>query len=249
MKALSEAEILKIWEIGMTQHPVDRALTILRLVFPDHSHRELASLSIGQRDRYLLSVHEQTFGDHLDGYTDCPQCSERLEFTCSTQDLQLSPNLQEISPNLQENTLTILLGSLEMHYRLPNSQDLAMLVSSNSLETAYELLVDQCLLKAKRADVEITTDELTIEEKDHLAEAIAQADPQAEILLDFSCPACRNSWQELFDIVSFLWAEISSQAQRLLREVHLLALAYGWSEREILALSPTRRRVYLELAS
>jgi hypothetical protein len=32
-------------------------------------------------------------------------------------------------------------------------------------------------------------------------------------------------------------------------DVHALASAYGWSEREILALSDTRRRLYLEMVS
>jgi hypothetical protein len=34
-----------------------------------------------------------------------------------------------------------------------------------------------------------------------------------------------------------------------LLEVHQLARAYGWSERETLALTPRRRRRYLELVS
>jgi hypothetical protein len=35
----------------------------------------------------------------------------------------------------------------------------------------------------------------------------------------------------------------------LLREIEALARAYGWSEREILDLSPQRRHTYLELVS
>jgi len=50
-----------------------------------------------------------------------------------------------------------------------------------------------------------------------------------------------------FDILTYLWSEIEDWAQRLLLEVHTLALAYGWSERDILAMSPRRRRLYLEM--
>ncbi|MEM6398644.1 MAG: phage baseplate protein [Cyanobacteria bacterium P01_D01_bin.116] len=242
MKVLSEVEILNIWEIGSRQHPVDRALTILRWVFPEQSRQELATLSIGERDKYLLSVREQTFGDRLYGYTECPQCSERLEFTYSTQDLQLPENSQE-------TVLTVIIEQLEMCFRLPNSQDLAVVVSSNSMETAYQSLVTRCLLEVKRAGIAVGADNLSVEEIEQLATAIAKADPQAEILLDFDCPACGYNWQEILDIITFLWTEISVQAQRLLREVHLLASAYGWSEREILSLSPTRRQLYLELVS
>ena len=59
----------------------------------------------------------------------------------------------------------------------------------------------------------------------------------------------RASWQLTLDIVSFLWSEISSLAKRHLREVHTLAWAYGWSEADILAMSPARRQFYLESVS
>jgi hypothetical protein len=44
-----------------------------------------------------------------------------------------------------------------------------------------------------------------------------------------------------------LWREIESMAGRLLRDVHALASAYGWHEKDILALSPVRRQFYLTL--
>ena len=68
------------------------------------------------------------------------------------------------------------------------------------------------------------------------------ADPMADIHLALNCPSCEHKWEAPFDIVAFLWREISAAARRLLREVHTLASAYGWTETEILALSPARRR-------
>ena len=72
-------------------------------------------------------------------------------------------------------------------------------------------------------------------------------DPQAEVLLDLTCPACGASWQTVFDIAAYFWAELTAEAKRLLREVDALARAYGWREVDILALSPGRRQAYLEL--
>lgn len=40
---------------------------------------------------------------------------------------------------------------------------------------------------------------------------------------------------------------MKSRASRLLREVHALARAYHWSERELLALPLPRRTAYLQL--
>ena len=76
---------------------------------------------------------------------------------------------------------------------------------------------------------------------------LAEHDSSAEIELTMNCPACRNHWQLLFDIMTFLWREITVQAKRLLRDIHILARAYGWSERDILAMSATRRHLYLEM--
>ena len=75
--------------------------------------------------------------------------------------------------------------------------------------------------------------------------AIAEADPNAEILLNLTCPACGERFQELFDIVTHLWDEISAYAKDIAYETHLLARYYGWSEREILAMSEHRRQTYL----
>jgi hypothetical protein len=50
-------------------------------------------------------------------------------------------------------------------------------------------------------------------------------------------------------VVSFFWMEVESWAYRILRQVHALASAYGWSEGDILAMSPWRRQFYLEMVS
>ena len=90
--------------------------------------------------------------------------------------------------------------------------------------------------------------ELTPEEVGGLAKAREEHDPQAEVVLTFTCPACQHGWQALFDVGTFFWTEVASAARRLLREVDALARAYGWSEAAILALSPARRQAYMEMA-
>ncbi len=78
---------------------------------------------------------------------------------------------------------------------------------------------------------------------------LAKTDPQAETLIDLTCPACGHGWTVALDIGSFLWTRWNALAKRLLREVHVLARAYGWREPDILALSWIRRQAYLEMAS
>jgi citrate lyase gamma subunit len=90
--------------------------------------------------------------------------------------------------------------------------------------------------------------ELPAEAIDAAVARMAEADPQADVQLDLTCPACGHRWLALFDIVPFLWSEINAWAQRTLQDVHRLASAYGWREADVLALTPWRRQVYLEMA-
>jgi len=77
--------------------------------------------------------------------------------------------------------------------------------------------------------------------------AIEAADPQAHLVFDLQCAECGHAWKETFDIGSFLWAELEDLAVRTLHDVHALATAYGWTEEQILALSPARRALYLSM--
>ncbi|MHC4352435.1 MAG: phage baseplate protein, partial [Planctomycetota bacterium] len=60
---------------------------------------------------------------------------------------------------------------------------------------------------------------------------------------------CRHKWQKVFDIVTFLWEEISLHAKGLLQEVHSIASVYGWREDDILSMSSARRQYYLHMVT
>jgi hypothetical protein len=244
MRPLSPHHLLQIWEIGQSQHPIDRALTLLTFACPEKTVDELVSFSIGQRDAYLLTLRELTFGSKLNGFAECPQCRDRLEFTLNVADIRVIESMAGVQ---QEYTLTS--GELDLQFRLPNSRDLAAIVGYQQVGAASALLAKRCLLQAMREGVPVAWDELPAGAIVQLSKKMAECDPQAEILLDLNCPSCSHSWQVLFDIVSFFWSELSAQAKRLLHEVHLLARFYGWREADILSMSAVRRQFYLDLAS
>ena len=82
------------------------------------------------------------------------------------------------------------------------------------------------------------------------AEALRRFDEMhaaAELTCAVECPGCGARELLDFDIARFLWAEVRAAARRLLAEVHELASAYGWSERDITTMSPARRYAYLEM--
>jgi hypothetical protein len=243
MRALSASEMIAIWERGAAQHPVDRALTLLEACCGEPRER-LAQASIGQRDALLLLVHQQLFGDVLQAFAECPQCRERLEYSLSTREIAARSQTGGID---SESHLSFVDGGMQVQLRLPNSFDLGAVAASTDMATARRLLAERCVIEMTRERKTVPVSELTDSAVDRIAAHLASADPQADVVIDLTCAACRHAWQVILEIESFLWIKISSLAKRLLRDVHALARAYGWSEQEILSLSPLRRHAYLEM--
>jgi hypothetical protein len=243
-RPLSAQEMLVIWERGLYQHPVERALTMLSVALPEFAPDALLALTIGQRDAYLLTLHEITFGARLESVVECPACQERLEFTLNVADIRAAPEHEGEAGELQAT-----LDGYEVRFRLPNSRDLITIARLLDVGQARSMLVQRCLIEAKRDGESVAVADLPEPVIAGLAEQMARLDPQAEVQLNLSCPACEHRWSLLFDIVSFLWAEIGGQARRLLRDVHTLARAYGWREADILAMSAVRRQYYLEMVT
>lgn len=244
LRPLSAQEVLVIWERGLHQHPVERALTMLNVMMPGFAPEALLALSIGQRDARLLALHEATFGGRLESVVECPACLERLEFTLNVADIRVAV-ADEGSDATGEQQATI--EGCEVRFRLPNSRDLIAIARLLDVEQARCTLVQRCLIEAKRDGETVAITALPRPVIGTLAEQMARLDPQAEVQLNLFCPDCAHHWPLLFDIVAFLWAEIGGQARHLLLDVHTLARAYGWREADILSMSAVRRQYYLEM--
>jgi len=244
MRRLTGQEIVRIWEVGLGQHPLDQAMTMLMSAYPEASRDTLALLSIGQRDACLFAVREQMFGSRLSSLAVCPTCQEQIEFVLNMADMRITPSIE---PTGDVFTLTTDEG--ELHFRLPNSLDLAAIVGSNDLVTARNKLVQRCVLQTNRDGSDVAVETLPEALIVTLATHMDTCDPLAAIEIPLECPVCNYQWQILFDIVSFFWTEITAQAKRLLHEVHTLASLYGWCEADILSMSSVRRQFYLEMVT
>ena len=210
---------------------------------PETSADALQRLSIGQRDAHLLTLREWTFGPQLSSLTMCPSCSERLQLTFQVADIRAKPE-GEIA-----ETYALSVAGYDVCFRLPDSRDLTAVAASDDFSATRRLLFERCLLTAQQHGDETDAALLPAHVVDAVVERMAQVDPQADVELSLSCPACGHAWQATFDIVSFFWSEIDAWAHRVLRDVHALASVYGWREADILALSPWRRQFYLEMVS
>lgn len=240
MRPISSTEILGIWEGGLDQSPVQHGIDLLGLARPEGSPEDLAKLSIGDRDRILLILREQIFGPKLVCLTNCPSCAERLEMTLGVEDILSKPLDSDAD-------MRIGMDGIEVKFRLPNSLDLIAIEENQDMSRARQILVERCIVEVSQNGEKMPSDQLPVKIADAVEDMMEKIDHQSNVNLDLTCPVCGNKWEAAFDIVSFFWSEIDAWAKCVLQEVHVLALAYGWSERDILDMSPFRRQVYLDL--
>ena len=238
MKPPTAVELLAVWEQGAAQRPINRALRVLSLAYPEDSFAQLAAMSIGQRDAGLLAVHESLFGPSLPCYTECPACSTPLQFALDVRDFPAPVN--------NDAAWQIDSGDLRLRFRAPNSCDLTDAAKTPDAASARELLLERCVLEAERNGCAVATSDLPAAAIEEMSELLSKTETHADMSLTPECVACGQHWELTLDIASFLWTEINSLAKRHLSEVHALAWAYGWRESDILAMSPVRRQFYLD---
>ena len=207
--------------------------------------REAANWSISRRDEGLLALRQQLFGSRVTGIITCNQCGEPAEIDFSLDEVRvksrnkISPARAGKSANVAKAEKTFRLGNQRLHYRAPTSEDLLAISSVSDPVVAKRMLIERCVEAG---------DQLAEEILDKVLTRLSRQEAQADIRLRIACPACSHTLEPLFDIASYLWRELDDWARKTLREIHVIASRYGWSETEILRMSARRRRTYLELS-
>ncbi len=241
MRPLSASELLELWERGKNRCPAHQAVLLLLAACPEMSEKAVLELSIGQRDKSLLTLRELIFGPQIIGLAACPSCGENVELSFNAGDIILG------SETCCKEELVINLDNFEVKFRLPNCRDLLCTTSCKDISDSLQQLTERCFLEARHEGKEISAKTLPEYVVEAASNRMGELDPGADILLELTCPSCTHSWHAPFDIISYLWAEINNWAYRTLNEVHIIASAYGWKETDILAMSPWRRQLYLEM--
>jgi hypothetical protein len=234
---LTNARLIELWEEGRRYPPYKAALLLVNASIAEDERAQLASWTIGQRDRHLLQLRGLLFGDSMACLARCPSCDEQVEFTLSVRELLAVKAGPTTSQHLEY-------GPYQLDYRLPTIADLDVAMASD--DPGGVLLARSITAIAKDGKA-VQGEILPPALRAQVAASIDEIDPLANIQLDLACAACETQWQSVFDITQYLWREISAWITRALVEVHIIASAYGWTEDVILGLSPTRRQMYLDL--
>ncbi len=233
MAPLDERALLELWERALPlPAPAREAL------FSDCSGEGEAPTVGAQRLR-VLALHRQVSGDTLPLRCNCPACGEDLGFT-----VDLAARSASLPSSASTGPHEIAVEGRTLRFRLPSPADVRAADAPDAERFVAQLLA-RCLL-ANDDTTAVPT--LSPQAVQALGERMEALDPAATLAFAVDCPACACHWDAAFDPARSLWAFLQARAERAMLDVDMLARRYGWNEAEVLALSPTRRRAYLQLA-
>jgi hypothetical protein len=239
MRSLSTEDLLDAWERGVPKGQIERGVILASLTLPDAFEGAAAALPVGERDRRILALRAAMFGPRLTGLLTCEACGEQLELDLSVEELSGAPTAFD-------GDLAARVEGYEVWLRLPDSRDLLAAATAPPAD-APRLLFRRCVVRAELDGDPIAAEALPEAVERAAGETLSVADPLADPRLALTCVECGHVRQVRFEAVAFLWTELDAWAARMQRDVHILASAYGWAEREILRLGPARRARYLQL--
>ncbi|MDQ6775227.1 MAG: hypothetical protein M3071_03175 [Actinomycetota bacterium] len=233
MRALSGELLLEAWERAVAEPELVRALTLLGLALPEADREQLAAMPVAERNLMLLRLHELSFGPRLDAVASCHRCGAPFEFSVPVADLMATATTPPDGDVLEWRE-----EGGRYRLRQLNTDDLLASLEVADPREAQEVLLTRCLVAspAERSGP-----------SSGVLEKFDELNAGVELTCTMPCPECASEEIVDLDVARFLWIEVRRAASQLLRDVHDLASAYGWSERSILELDVRRRTAYLEL--
>lgn len=224
-----EKEVLDLWEraVGLDRWRRDEALL---------GGGPMAPRGLSVRNAQLLALRNDFFERALALRSSCPACATDCEFEVDSAALA-----EGLAGQGGEDIATFDWAGHAVTARAPTVDDLAAVSRQADQPGAIRALLKRCLTgEFDPADV----DGAGIDE---LGRRLERLDPGAAVSFELRCPACAHDWSATLDVGEALWAELQRAAERTLTEVDALARAYGWTEAEVMRLSPVRRAAYLQL--
>ena len=212
------------------------------------TEQHAGELAVGDREALVLALRRATLGDRLQCVVDCPACAEAMDLDLAISDVLVAPGAAPAP--VYDETIPDANGDWRIRFRLPAGADQIAAARACAEEPAGGVgeLLARCVQEAfGPGGAAADPAALPAPVVGALGARMAALDPQAEIALDFACPACGTPGAVVLDAAELFFRELDARGQDLYRDVHRLALHYHWSERDILALPNGKRRRYLAL--
>ncbi len=205
-----------------------------------YSDHEIWHWSLKERLQGLLAIVVSTRGQYLKLQVKCTQadCHELIEF-------ELDP-AGFIQPEPSSPLFCRPDPETELELRLPNGLDQLNWIN-NLDDTTDNWFSKMASSLVSRVNGEIPSQRFQVSENwlDSIGKALEQHDDLMTFEIKTSCPACGEDLLIDLDLEEKLLEMLSTEQKLLLKQIHRLALAYHWTEADIVALPKKRRQYYL----
>ena len=191
------------------------------------------NLTASERDRLLACVYEQTFGPRIESTSSCNSCQSLFDLTFTIDSLLAVFDASSSATATPEPDGAFRLPG-GLRFRLPTGAD-ELATAGLPLNEAELALLKRCVL-----DSEENIDPEAVQQ------AMSELAPVLDVDLNAECPECGAKQSLHFDVQFYLLRALEQQRKQIAREVHRLAVAYGWSLNEILGLSRSQRKAFVE---
>jgi hypothetical protein len=193
---------------------------------------DAARLPVCDRDRALTELHRTLFDDEVDADATCPRCGDAFELRFSLTTL-IAGQVVERPAEVEGPDAFGHFRLGELCFRLPASSDVAAVAALPADRQRLALLA-ACVVEGDPAGRE-----------DEVEAAMAALGPALDVDVETQCPHCQADAPVRFEIGAYLLKCLANERRFVLREVHRIARAYGWSFGEIMALPRSERQEFV----
>lgn len=201
---------------------------------PETNPIQAVDLVAADRDRLLAAVYHSAFGDRIESTLTCAKCHQPFDLFFSLQGLLSS--LEDPQPGewkaLGDGRFEAANG---VSFRLPTGAD-ELEVFGLSPGDVESMLLSKCTEGGEWPEGRAAFEEL-----------LERVAPLLDLELLAPCAECHHVHTVQFDIQSYVLGAILAERRRLLAEINRIARAYSWSLDEILSLTRSDRRQFVEL--
>ncbi|MEJ2862584.1 hypothetical protein [Actinomycetospora flava] len=234
------AALLAGWEAAAELPAAARPAALLPHLAGVPGLEAALDLPVGRCAALAAASIVKTAGGTLEVLLRCPGCRASSEVTLDLTPLAAGGD----ADGGARAVVPLALGEIEV--RAPTTRDL---LATRTEPDGVTALLARCLRHADGRELSKTEMAgLAPEEIDAVDAAAREQAGSAGTVVRTSCPGCGAAVAAPLDLGALWWQQVAEAAHRLLAEVATLARSFGWAEREVLELSPTRRAAYLALA-
>ncbi|MFD9452418.1 hypothetical protein ACFWBC_04900 [Streptomyces sp. NPDC059985] len=191
------------------------------------------SLPVGDVDMLVADLRRERLGDRMIAEASCAHCGARIDIGFSIADHlhHHRPRPARAAVPAEESGWWRLRRA-ETWFRLPTTGDV---LAAGDGDRGHRTLVEACVRGDRSAGAVRAAER-----------AMAALAPVLRGEAEGTCPECTATVSLELDVRELCLEELAFLASGVLDEVHLLATAYHWRERDILDLPSARRISYAE---